>query len=239
MTQKLSDEMINAYIDNQLAPKDLQLIIKQMKNNVELRVKIDKLKSLKNIIKKSYVSVSQPINLKKRQYKINPLFPASLAASITLLFGIGMGWYSHSYIGISDTSSNYLLGIKLKELKPKDNKIIIHLSQNDVELFDQALTKAEKLLAYFDTIKNKGKVHILANSFGLDILRTNTSPYQERIIKMMQTYDSVEFVACQNTLKRLESSGKDTKLLPGVKVHGPVINEIISSLQDGWTYISI
>ncbi len=166
------------------------------------------------------------------------MIPAAIAASITLVVGLTTGWYTHGYIN-STAKSNYLLGVKLEDLKPQDTKIIIHLAQNDMALFDKALTKAETLLAYFDTLHQQGKVHILANSFGMDLLRSDKTPYQKRILDMMETYDNVEFVACKNTIKRLKSSGKNIDLLPGVKVHGPVINQIISSLQNGWTYISI
>ncbi len=56
---------------------------------------------------------------------------------------------------------------------------------------------------------------------------------------MMKNHDNVQFVACKNTIKRLQSAGKPVDLLPGVKVHGPVINEIITGLQSGWTYMKI
>ena len=237
MTNNISEEMINAYIDNELDMKDIQLIELQMEKDVVLQHKITQLKALKLKISSSYDSVHSKNYRKIPVTGKNYRFPTSIVASITLLIGLTIGWYTHIYISTTDT--DYLLGVKLEDLKPQDNKIIIHLAQNDSVLFDKALTRAETLLAYFETLQQQGKVHILANSYGMDLLRRDTTPYQQRIINMMETYDNVEFVACKNTIKRLENRGKSVELLPGVKVHGPVINEIISGLQNGWTYLSI
>jgi len=239
MSNSISNEMINAYIDNELDEKERLLIDESLQSDQQLRAKIEQLKSLKLNIKNSYSSVSSPLDKPNSLTLKNHTFPKTLAASIALFFGLVTGWYSHDYINLSTANSQYLLGVKLEALKPQDNKIIIHLSKNDLVLFDNALTKAETLLAYFNTIKQQGKVHILANSYGMDILRSDTTPYQERISKIMNKYNNVEFVACENTIKRLKSSGKEINLLPGVKVHGPVINQIISRLQNGWTYINI
>jgi uncharacterized protein len=237
--KNVSDEMINAYIDNELDPKDTQFIDVQMKNDAVLQHRIEQLQELKVKIRNSYASVHPPVQEQSKVNCKNYLIPAGIAASIALVIGLTTGWYTHGSININTADSSYLLGVKLEDLKPQDNKIIIHLAQNDISLFDRALTKAETLLAHFDTLHQQGKVHILANAYGIDLLRSGKTPYQERIIKMMKKYDNVEFVACENTIKRLKSSGKNIDLLPGVKVNGPVINEIISGLQNGWTYISI
>ena len=239
MINNISEEMINAYIDNELDKKDRQFIELQMQNDVKLQHHIEQLQALKVKIRASYADVRSSNHQAGRMSNRSSLFPAGIAASIALVVGLTAGWYTHSYINMAATETDYLLGVKLEDLKPQDNKIIIHLAQNDIALFDKALTRAETLLAYFDTLQQQGKVHILANSYGMDLLRRDTTPYQNRIVNMMETYDNVELVACKNTIKRLKTSGKNVDLLPGVKVHGPVINEIISGLQNGWTYLSI
>lgn len=239
MDNSVSDEMLNAYLDNELDEKDTRFIDTQIKNIPELQYKIEQLQDIKLKIRASYAGVEPPFNPQIHSASNTHLIPAGIAASVIMVIGLAAGWYSHSYLNNHPASTDHLLGVKLEALKPKDNKIMIHLAQNDIALFDQALTKAETILAGFEAFNPQGKVHILANSYGMDLLRADTSPFQKRIINLMQSYDNVNFVACKNTLKRLQSSGKNTDLLPGVKVNGPVINEIVSSLQNGWTYIKI
>ena len=240
MSKTVSEEMLNAYLDHELDEKDTRFIELQIQNNTELQHRVEQLQDIKIKIRASYASVSPPSHREIRPCNKRNLLPSSMAASLILCFGLASGWYTHGYINTTaDNNSSHLLGIKLEQLKPQDNKIIIHLAQNDRALFDEALTKAESLLIRFDAMKQQGKVHILANSYGMDLLRKDKTPYQKRISNMMLKYNNVEFVACTNTIKRLKSAGKNIELLPGVKVHGPVINEIISSLQNGWTYIKV
>jgi len=240
MSKIVSEEMLNAYLDNELDEKDTQFIELQIQNNAELQRRIEQLQDIKIKIRASYASVSPPVHRRVRPCNKRNLLPSSLAASLTLCFGLASGWYTHGYINTSNSNdSSHLLGIKLEQLKPQDDKIIIHLAQNDVALFDEALKKTEILLTRFDAMNQPGKVRVLANSYGMDLLRKDKTPYQERISDLMLKYNNVEFVACKNTIKRLKSSGQNVNLLPGVKVHGPVINEIVSGLQNGWTYIKV
>ncbi len=239
MSNTVSDEILNAYLDNELDDKDTRFVDLQIKNTPELQRQIKQLQDLKLKIRGSYASVSSPLRQTPRTTQKKHLIRTGLAASVTLAIGLATGWFSHGHLNTMSLGADQLLGVKLENLSPEDDKIIIHLSQNDVVLFDQALTKAENILARFDALDQHGKVHVLANSYGMDLLRKEKTPYQARIVNMMQTYDNVEFVACKNTLKRLKSSGKNTSLLSGVKVHGPVINEIIDRMQNGWSYIKI
>ena len=240
MSKIISEEMLNAYLDNELDEKDSQFIELQIQNNAQLQQRVERLQNIKINLRTAYSSVTPPMRHVISPYRKSNLLPTSLAASLILSIGLASGWYTHGYINTTtENNSSHLLGIKLEQLQPQDNKIIIHLAQNDSALFDEALTKAESLLMRFAAMNQPGEVHILANSYGMDLLRKDKTPYQQRISNMMLKYNNVEFVACTNTIKRLKSAGKNTDLLPGVKVHGPVINEIISGLQNGWTYIKV
>lgn len=239
MSKIVSEEMLNAYLDNELDEKDISFIDLQVKNNAQLQRRIERLQDLKLKIRDSYAAVRPPAHHKISQGSKKHLLPASVAASLILGVGLASGWYSHGYFNTFSIGSDYLLGLKLSDLKPQDTKIMIHLAQNDTALFDKALTKAEILLTRFETLNQDGKIHVLANSYGMDLLRKDKTPYQIRIANMMKNYDNIKFVACKNTIKRLKSAGKSVDLLPGVKVDGPVINEIVTGLQNGWTYMKI
>ena len=240
MSKTVSEEMLNAYLDNELDEKECRLIEMQIKNNAELQRRIEQLQDIKIKIRTSYASVRPPVRHDIRPCNKRKMIPSSMAASLILCFGLASGWYTHGYINAAaDIHASHLLGIKLEQLNPQDDKIIIHLAQNDSALFNEALTKAEILLARFDALDQQGKVRVLTNSYGMDLLRKDKTPYQQRISNLMLKYNNVEFVACKNTIKRLKSSGEKVNLLPGVKVHGPVINEILSGLKNGWTYIKV
>ncbi len=247
MNISISDELLNAYVDNELDEKEAQKIESAIQDDSELRKKVRNLQQLKMQMRASYASLRAPLHHNNTKNPV--IIPAGIAASVTLLVGVSSGWLGHEYLDRQSdataqksnitTQQQELLGIKLQPVKAQDNKIIIHLAQNDKQLFDKALAKAEALLDRFDKLEESGVIQVLANSNGMDILRKDRSPYKARIVKMMQQHKNIEFVACKNTIQRLKSNGVDVQLIKGVEVHGPVINEIVNRLQDGWTYIKI
>lgn len=239
MNNSISTEMLHAYIDNELDEREALEIEAEIKKSSQLRKQLRDFQQVKLKIQASYAPLRAPVRSQSQSSK-SAWLSTAIAASLTLTIGISSGWYGHQYMtnesaGVIDN----LLGVKLQPVTPQDDKIIIHLSQNDQLLFDKALQKAEAILQRFELMEQKGAVQILANSNGMDILRNDKSPYKQRIFNMMNQYDNVQFVACQNTIQRLESNGQNVNLINGVKVHGPVINEIVSHMQDGWTYIKI
>lgn len=241
MTEPISNEMLNAYIDNELDEKEAQLIEAEIKKSSRLQKKLQEFQQVKLKIQASYAPVRAPIRGIHEPSKTAWL-PTAVAASLTLVVGLTSGWLGHQYLGTSEKNNaklDELLGVKLQAVSPRDDKIMIHLAQNDQILFDKALAKAEALLERFESLEQKGMIQVLANSNGMDIMRNDKSPYRSRIVSMMDRYDNIQFVACQNTIQRLESDGENVELIDGVKVHGPVINEIVTHMQDGWTYIKI
>ncbi|WP_198262475.1 hypothetical protein [sulfur-oxidizing endosymbiont of Gigantopelta aegis] len=250
MNHSISTEMLNAYIDNELDKKESQEIERAIKNDSELSRRLDEIQQLKLKVQASYATIRAPLRQDVPMAKSNWL-PTTIAASLTLAVGVSSGWYGHQYIDAGvvlggaigsvnqDASVENLLGVKLQPVQAQDDKIIIHLAQNDRALFDKALAKAEALLDRFEKMEQKGSIQVLANSYGMDILRNDKSHYKERITKMINENDNIEFVACSNTIKRMEESGKQVDLIEGVQVHGPVIDEIVTHMQDGWTYIKI
>ncbi len=66
MSTTISEEMINAYIDNELDAKDNQFIEIQLKNDAVLQHRIEQLQELKLNIRASYSSVHSTIQQQTR-----------------------------------------------------------------------------------------------------------------------------------------------------------------------------
>jgi intracellular sulfur oxidation DsrE/DsrF family protein len=72
------------------------------------------------------------------------------------------------------------------------------------------------------------------------MLRVGASPYPHRVQRMMQEYDNLSFVACQNTVDRLKRErGIIARLSPGVVVIDFGVAEIMRRQQEGWPYIRV
>jgi intracellular sulfur oxidation DsrE/DsrF family protein len=78
---------------------------------------------------------------------------------------------------------------------------------------------------------------ILANDGGIDLLRTDKSPYVQRIQQMLVKYPNVTLVACRNGLENLRRKNVKVSLLPGTRIGRSAVDEIVSYLSKGWLYI--
>jgi len=56
---------------------------------------------------------------------------------------------------------------------------------------------------------------------------------------MKKNYDSLAFVACNNTLAKLKQEGKPTDLLAEAEVAPSAVQYVVKRLQQGWQYVAI
>jgi len=83
------------------------------------------------------------------------------------------------------------------------------------------------------------QLEVIANSHGRDLLRAGQSPYAERIARMSRRHANLQWVACGQTIARITGEGQKVELLPAARTAPSAIGEIITRLQQGWTYVQI
>ena len=72
------------------------------------------------------------------------------------------------------------------------------------------------------------------------LLMAGISPFAERIQRMQKEYHDLTFVACQNTIERIQQElGLQAKLLPGVVVIDSGVAQIMRRQNQGWAYIQV
>ena len=113
-------------------------------------------------------------------------------------------------------------------------KLIIHVTQEDKEVFKQVLNIANNLPKQVGV--DNVKMEIVAQGPGLKLL-TQGSPETVRIASLVP-YDNVQFSACGATMKGIKKhTGKDVVLLPDVKVVPGGVLRVMELEQQGWAYI--
>jgi intracellular sulfur oxidation DsrE/DsrF family protein len=80
-------------------------------------------------------------------------------------------------------------------------KVLFHLNSNDRDLIKQSLQDVESALKLYRRTGQRARIQIVANGEGLDLLRVGASPYPQTVQRMLQEYDNLQFVACQNTIE--------------------------------------
>jgi uncharacterized protein len=122
----------------------------------------------------------------------------------------------------------------------QETRIVFHLTTPDQFTAAELLDDVEQML---DTYKEEGKplrVEIVSNGEGLDFLRESMSMFKDRIHEMSQRYANLTFVACKNTIDRVEvQHGVDVKIVPDAEIINSGVDYVVKRQQEGWIYIRV
>jgi len=226
-----SDERLNAFVDNQLGAEDCEEILAAVATDAELGQRLCALRSAKELVRHAYGNVPAARRRLNRQV---PVWGGALAASVALIVGVLAGWLGHhatTSVKPPGLSATWAGGVFATE----PARILIHLDSAKAEQMDAALDLAEAYLAKVGS----AQVEIIANHRGLDLLRARTTPYAGRIAELKAHHARVGFVACGQTMARLQRVGEDVTLVPEAAVTRTAIEHVAERVQEGWTYLKI
>lgn len=247
------DCRIHAFVDNQLDADDRAQLHDEMSQDKGLQQQICDTRRLKDLIKQAFAGVEPPSIDQQRitqQTTTQPhwfnLRSALSGAAATLILAVGAftGWHTYSQSNTDDMSriaaeeaARLRSGVTLDAVATNTKKVILHIDQSDVALFTETLNDVERILTEYKA--ENTEVEVIFNSTGINLLRTDTSPDAERIRTMINDYDRLRFVACRNTLQRLQSAGIKAHLIEDTHIAPSAVGHIIDRLQDGWLYIKV
>ena len=121
-----------------------------------------------------------------------------------------------------------------------ETKVVIQVNSAGAIHHRQALDEIESLLRHYRDTGVNARLEVVINGDGLNLVRADTSPYAERIERLLQKYENLTFAACFNTIERLKrEQGVTTRLLPGVIVIDSGVAQIMRRQQQGWAYIQV
>jgi intracellular sulfur oxidation DsrE/DsrF family protein len=231
---ELSDEYLNAFVDNELAPVERARALEQITADTQLKKQVCELNMLKEMVRSSYHRHELPHDSAK--HRRWPYVRHAVAACCLMVVGALAGWLGHGRF------APYVAGldvVSLHDVVANTDRLVVHVDTASPEIFDRALTQTEKLLADAKLHGRNVQLHLAANSKGLDLFRVSTSPYAQRIAELKARYPNLTLIGCGQTISRLRERNQDVTLLPEVTVVSAVLDEVVDDLQDGWTYIKV
>ncbi|MDH5518389.1 MAG: DsrE family protein [Gammaproteobacteria bacterium] len=243
MKQDVSNELLGAYVDDELACAEKRALAEQIKSDADIAERAQALLDLKTSIKAAYpesLASAQPATVTKsarRRY-----LQLSVAASFIMGLGVLLGITLNKSDGagiFTAAADKTLYGIKVQPLTQQQNKVLLHISSSDLDKLNFLLTRTERLLTDAQHSQQKLNIEVVANSEGIDLLRKNTSPYTQRIQALQAKYNNLQFIACKNSIQRLKKKGYNVQMIDGVKQDSPALDTIINRMDKGWTYIKI
>jgi intracellular sulfur oxidation DsrE/DsrF family protein len=103
----------------------------------------------------------------------------------------------------------------------KPHRLAIHVDQNDPVVMNQALNNATNVIEYYRGRNEEVDFDIVTYGPGLHMLRTDTSPVQDRIklLKDMVFAGKIRFSACNVTKQGMEKTeGHAVSVVPDASV---------------------
>jgi hypothetical protein len=122
----------------------------------------------------------------------------------------------------------------------KPHHIAIQVDQNDPQVMNLALNNASNAIEYYRAKNEEVDIDITTYGPGLHMLRTDTSPVQDRIkrLKEMAFPGKIEFSACNNTKQGMEKTeGKAISIVSDATIVPSGVVHLMELQEQGWSYV--
>lgn len=237
----ISQELLNAYVDDQLDAEEREQILEQQLNDPTLAERIAELQRLKALVQSARPEGPsqnmKPARLKRRRHGYHIATAAMLVVGVitSLLLMQHRLPESIAPLQVSDTAS-----ILTAQIAKQEIKLVVHLKRRDAAAVSSVLDQIETLLVKAEATDKPVQVELVANGQGLTIFRDDQSPIRDRINMLIAQHDNLIFAACQETMQKLgNGSWAKIRLVPGVMIVSSGRDEIARRKSQGWTYILI
>lgn len=234
---KFSEEFLNAFVDDELTPDEKAQAYARLGDDEALNRQVCELRKVRDLVKLAYQNVPMPnrgmasIAAVGKKYCNN-----GLAAGLALIIGGVGGWFLHQS---SQTPQNTAIA-QVMPGADEPAKVLFHVSDGNEEHLKSVLDEVENLLQFYRNTHEKARVEVITNGGGLSLLMAGVSPFADRIQRMQKEYTDLTFVACQNTIDRVQQElGITAKLLPGVVVIDSGVAQIMRRQNQGWAYLQV
>jgi uncharacterized protein len=122
----------------------------------------------------------------------------------------------------------------------KTHRVAIQVDQNDPQVMNMVLNNATHAIEYYRDKNEDVDVEIVAYGPGLHMLRSDSSPVQDRIkrLKDMVFPGKIQFSACNHTKQGMEKAeGHAIPIVPEATVVPSGVVRLMELQEAGWSYV--
>lgn len=234
--QPLSDEQLNAFLDNQLDQQERALMLEVFYKDKIQAEKACHLRHVKDLVTLAYNPPPPPQrNFIAPWGRLNRWITRTSAAALLLFAGGFSSWGLNHWLSVAPELLVNRIGVD--ELSNfNSNKIIIHINSMDHRRIAAVLNASEYLLTHHRNDKSL-RIEILINADGLNAFYTE-STFASRVERLAKQYQNIAFFACNMALKNAQLKlGQEVVLLPQIQRVPSAWDQIVLRISDGWAYI--
>ena len=246
MKSGLSDEMLNAFVDQELSRPEMDEVLQALKDDPQVAAEVCSLRHTKLLVRHAYRLDGASAVSRRTGWRA---WAGRACAMLCLLVLGGLLGWSVEKASAPAPSIHFTLAapayaaaprlVSLTNVKPQAHDILLHLDSGDPRKMAAALDYAQQILDQARSQGVQARIEIVANSYGLNLLRADRSPLIARIAALSRQNANLTFVACGQSLARFRNEGQTVRLIPQAKVTSSAVSEIARRLQEGWTYIQV
>jgi intracellular sulfur oxidation DsrE/DsrF family protein len=162
------------------------------------------------------------------------------AAAVALIaIGAGAGWTGHALVERGEDGENRWLArhAAMVAQQASSDRVLLHVSSSAPERLSALLDDAEGMLRAARASGRTVAIEIVANNTGLDVLRLDSTGNAARLVSLHAEYPNLTLVACAQTLERLREQGIEARLVPAASVATSALDQIVTRIHEGWTYV--
>jgi len=231
--EHVSEEQLNAFVDGELDSEERSNLFDEAERSADLDQRLCQQRKIKELVKHAYRDVPEAKRLLSGRRAHKSVFGLAVAASMLLIVGITTGQLMPRFfdqdLRPGGPSAN------TQAIANMEN-YILHVTSGEPETMRLALQQARELLDSADA-DNPRRVEIVANDRGLDLLRSDVTPFSDEIRAL--SHESVMFYACSKAIERLEEKGVEVRLVPEAIPGFTALDRVVERMQDGWQYIKL
>ena len=122
----------------------------------------------------------------------------------------------------------------------KTHHISLQIDQNDPQVMNLVLNNATNVVEHYRAKNEDVDIDIVAYGPGLHMLRSDTSPVQDRIkrLKDLVFPGKIQFSACNNTRQGMEKTeGHTIPVVPEATIVPSGVVHLMELQEQGWSYV--
>lgn len=234
--ESISDELLGAFLDNQLDARERVEVLAALQRDKVLAARVCELRQDMELVASAYRNPPyadvRPAAARRGRHGWR-----AVAAAALLVTGVATGWMVHTWRADGMGGAPLQDIAQLDPSAPGAGKIILHISSLEPARVQGALDSVEHLLRASRSRGERVQVEIIANADGLGLLREG-SPYTGSIQSLVARYDNVSFLACGIAMENARlSENVEVKLIPQARRVPAALEQILTRLKGGWTYV--
>jgi intracellular sulfur oxidation DsrE/DsrF family protein len=229
---KISEELLNAFADNELDAAERSALLERIAADGELRAKVCELWHLKELVRTAHPLPERPSRRRGARRPALPWAGWALAATLLLAVGGASGWFAHE-----EYDENWIPGPQLEAIRSQGSRVVLHLTSDDPAQLASALRKAEQLASTRDRKGHPLQVEVIANGTGIQLLQARADQAGQVAAIRAAHQNNLHLVACALAIEKAQERGLEVTLLPEVDVVPNAVDRIAARLNQGWRYV--